>query len=62
MYQEGKIAVFGGSNWTHQRIEAANEYAYKHNLMPLSVSSPNFGLAEQVSDPWVQMPNFRILA
>ena len=58
LYQEGKIAVFGGSNWTHQRIEAANEYAYKHNLMPLSVSSPNFGLAEQVSDPWVADAKF----
>jgi len=53
LYDEGKIALFGGSNWTHRRIEEANEYAAKHNLMPFSVSSPNFGLAEQVNDPWV---------
>ncbi len=53
LYDEGKISVFGGSNWTHKRIEEANEYALKHNLMPFSVSSPNFGLAEQVNDPWV---------
>ena len=53
LYQEGKISVFGGSNWTHKRIQEANEYALKHNLMPFSVSSPNFGLAEQVNDPWV---------
>lgn len=53
LYDEGKIALFGGSNWTHRRIEEANEYAAKHNLMPFSVSSPNFGLAEQVGDPWV---------
>ena len=53
LYNEGKISVFGGSNWTHKRIEEANEYALKHNLMPFSVSSPNFGLAEQVNDPWV---------
>ncbi len=52
MYAEGKIGAFGGSNWTHHRIEEANEYAYKHNLIPFSVSSPNFGLAEQVQDPW----------
>ncbi len=58
LYQEGKIATFGGSNWTHQRIEAANEYAYKHNLTPFTVSSPNFGLAEQVSDPWVADAKF----
>lgn len=53
LYNEGKISVFGGSNWTHRRIEEANEYALKHNLKPFSVSSPNFGLAEQVNDPWV---------
>ncbi len=52
MHEEGKIGAFGGSNWTHQRIAEANEYAYKHNLIPFSVSSPNFGLAEQVNDPW----------
>ncbi len=52
MHAEGKIGAFGGSNWTHQRIEEANEYAYKHNLIPFTVSSPNFGLAEMVSDPW----------
>ncbi len=52
LHAEGKIGAFGGSNWTHQRIEQANEYAYAHNLIPFSVSSPNFGLANQVEDPW----------
>ena len=52
MYAEGKIGAFGGSNWTHERIEEANEYAYQHNLIPFTVSSPNFSLAEQVTDPW----------
>jgi len=52
MHAEGKIGAFGGSNWTHRRIEEANEYAYKKNLIPFTVSSPNFGLAEQVQDPW----------
>lgn len=50
----GKVKAFGGSNWTHQRIEQANEYAYKHNLQPFTASSPNFGLAEQVQNPWGQ--------
>lgn len=49
---EGKIGAFGGSNWTHRRIEEANEYAYRHGLVPFAVSSPNFGLADQVRDPW----------
>lgn len=52
MHSEGKIGAFGASNWTHNRINEANEYAYKHNLIPFSVSSPNFGLADQVNDPW----------
>ena len=52
LHAEGKIGAFGGSNWTHQRIEAANEYAYKKNLIPFTVSSPNFGLAHQAGDPW----------
>lgn len=52
LYAEGKIRAFGGSNWTHQRIAEANEYAEKHNLIPFTVSSPNFGLADQIQDPW----------
>lgn len=48
----GRIGVFGGSNWTVPRLQEANEYAYKHNLEPFSVSSPNYSLAEQVKEPW----------
>jgi aryl-alcohol dehydrogenase-like predicted oxidoreductase len=52
LHCEGKIGAFGGSNWTHQRIAAANEYAAKHHLTPFSVSSPFFSLADQREDPW----------
>ncbi|MCD8294499.1 MAG: aldo/keto reductase [Clostridia bacterium] len=52
MHAEGKIGAFGASNWTHTRIAEANEYAYAHNLIPFTVSSPNYGLAEQIADPW----------
>ena len=48
----GKIRAFGGSNWTHQRIAEANEFAYAHNLQPMVASSPNFSLAEQIESPW----------
>ncbi len=48
----GRITLFGGSNWRHERIEAANEYAAKHGLEPFAVSSPNFSLAAQVASPW----------
>ncbi len=50
--KEGKVKVFGASNWTTDRIEQANKYAKAHGLDPFTVSSPNFGLAEQVDDPW----------
>ncbi len=43
----GKIRAFGASNWTIQRIEEANEYAYKKDLIPFSISSPSFSLAAQ---------------
>ena len=52
LHDEGKIGAFGGSNWTVERIEEANDYALKHGLQPFTVSSPNFGLADQVEDPW----------
>lgn len=48
----GRIRAFGGSNWSVERLEAANEYAHKHGLTPFAASSPNFSLAEQFADPW----------
>lgn len=48
----GRIRVFGGSNWTHDRLQMANDYAATRRLTPFLASSPNFGLAEQVQDPW----------
>ncbi|MCI5584705.1 MAG: aldo/keto reductase [Lachnospiraceae bacterium] len=52
-YQKaGKIGGFGVSNWKHERIAEANGYALKNHLNPFIVSSPNFGPASQVGDPW----------
>ena len=48
----GRIGAFGGSNWQPERIQAANEYAAAHGLVPFALSSPNFSLAEQVNEPW----------
>lgn len=52
LHAQGKIGVFGASNWTVERMAQANEYAYKHGLKPFTVASPNFGLANQLADPW----------
>lgn len=52
MKQRGKIRAFGGSNWSHRRIAEANAWAESHGLEGFTVSSPNYGLAEQCTDPW----------
>ncbi|MEE2657142.1 MAG: aldo/keto reductase [Candidatus Latescibacterota bacterium] len=48
----GRIRAFGGSNWTPQRIEKANEYADKHSMDGFVASSPNFSLADEKEAPW----------
>ncbi len=48
----GRIRAFGGSNWSHRRIEEANAYAQEHGLTPFVASSPHFSLAEQLVEPW----------
>ncbi|MBK8051496.1 MAG: aldo/keto reductase [Anaerolineales bacterium] len=48
----GRIRAFGGSNWSHHRIEEANAYAAQQGLTPFAVSSPHFSLAVQVKEPW----------
>ena len=51
-HDKGRIGAFGGSNWTRERTEEANAYAAAHGLIPLTVCSPSFGLAECIGDPW----------
>ena len=41
----GRIRAFGGSNWTPERLAAANAYAGSHGLVPFVASSPQFSLA-----------------
>lgn len=50
--KKGMIRAFGASNWTAERVQAANQYAAEHGLWGFTVASPNFGLAEQYQDPW----------
>ena len=52
LHKEGKIGRFGGSNWTAARIQEANAYAHAHGLLSFTVSSPHFGIAVQVEDPF----------
>ena len=50
--QAGRIHAFGVSNWSHQRIQAANAYAEANGLTQFVASSPQFSLAESLDEPW----------
>ena len=47
---EGKVRLYGVSNWTVDRIREANRYAYQNRIEDFSVSSPNYSLALQLDD------------
>lgn len=42
----GRIRAYGGSNWSIQRLEAANAYAEAHGLVGMAASSPQFSLPQ----------------
>lgn len=48
----GRIRAFGGSNWTPDRIDAANAYAKRTGKHRFSLLSNHFGLAEAYDVPW----------
>jgi aryl-alcohol dehydrogenase-like predicted oxidoreductase/predicted dehydrogenase len=48
----GRMRAFGGSNWSPERIEAANAYAEKHGLVGFAAVSNNFSLARMVEPVW----------
>jgi aryl-alcohol dehydrogenase-like predicted oxidoreductase len=49
---EGKITLFGASNWNHKRLQEAREYAEKNGLSAFSVASNQYSLAIQYDDPY----------
>lgn len=50
--REGKLLRFGGSNWTLERVLAANAYAEAHDLEGFTAVSPAYSLAVFTRDPW----------
>ncbi|EIP97959.1 putative dehydrogenase [Opitutaceae bacterium TAV1] len=50
--QAGRIRIFGGSNWSRERVVAANEYARKHRLQGFGAWSNQFSLARLVEPMW----------
>lgn len=50
--REGKIQIYGASNWSMERIREANEFAEKNGMDGFRAVSPHYSLAHQIQDPW----------
>lgn len=48
----GHIGVFGGSNWSLDRVDEANEYAARNGVAGFTVLSNHMSLARMVEAPW----------
>lgn len=48
----GRIRAIGVSNWTHQRIQEANDYAARYHLTGFAFSSPSLSLAKMNYPRW----------
>ncbi len=48
----GRIKAFGGSNWSNERVQAANDYANSKGLQGFSAISNNFSLARMIDPIW----------
>lgn len=48
----GRIRVYGGSNWTRERMDAAFDYAERNGRHLPAALSNNFSLAEMVNPVW----------
>ncbi|HEX2948017.1 MAG TPA: aldo/keto reductase, partial [Armatimonadota bacterium] len=48
----GRIRAFGGSNWSIERVQAANEYARAHGRVGFAAVSDNFSLAQMLDPVW----------
>lgn len=51
-HRAGRIKAFGASNWSLDRIRAANDYAAAHGLVPFTVTSNQFSLARMIDPIW----------
>lgn len=48
----GRIRMFGASNWTIDRVQAANDYARRHGLMGIAALSNCLALADVMRILW----------
>ncbi|MCC2672880.1 MAG: aldo/keto reductase [Armatimonadetes bacterium] len=51
-YEARRILAFGGSNWSPERLDAANDYARRKGLQGFTASSPHLSLAVPRGEVW----------
>lgn len=52
LQKEGKIKIYGASNWSMERIREANKFARENGMDGFRAVSPHYSLAHQIHDPW----------
>jgi len=52
LHEAGRIGIFGGSNWSVERLEEANAHARDNGLKPMSVLNNNLSLAVMERPVW----------
>jgi len=50
--QAGRMKIFGGSNWSIERIDEANAYARQKGVQGFGAVSNQFSLARMINPPW----------
>jgi len=50
--EAGRMKAIGASNWTHRRLQEANDYAAAQGLVGFAFSSPNLSLAKTNEPYW----------
>ena len=52
LQKEGKIGIYGASNWSMERFREANAFAAENGMQGFRAVSPHYSLAHQVDDCW----------
>lgn len=52
LQKEGKIRIYGASNWSMERFREANDFAARNGMDGFRAISPHYSLAHQIADPW----------
>ena len=52
LQKEGKIGIYGASNWSMERFREANAFAAENGMDGFRAVSPHYSLAHQIDDCW----------